>query len=164
MKTIFFVRHAKSSWDHPGIKDIDRPLNERGMKDAPQMGLKLHQLQASIECIVSSPAKRAYSTAVYFAAALGIPPDKIIVEKRLYEAMPEDVIRVINDVSDDYQRIAVFGHNPTFTFIANFYTEDYIDNVPTCGVFQVDADIDSWEDFGENTGRLTAFHYPKQYL
>lgn len=164
MRTVFFVRHAKSSWDHTSISDIDRPLNERGLRDAPQMGLKLKQLNANIDLIVSSPAKRAFVTATYFAAALGLPPEKIVLESNLYEAMSEDVIAVINGLSDECQRVAIFGHNPTFTFIANLFTEDYIDNVPTCGVFQVEAKINSWKEFGENSGRLTAFYYPKQFL
>lgn len=164
MKTVFFVRHAKSSWDNPSMRDIDRPLNERGLRDAPQMGLKLKQLNAGIDLIVSSPAKRAYTTATFFAAALGLAPEKIVLEPKLYEAMSEDVISVINGISDEYHCIAVFGHNPTFTFIANLFTEDYIDNIPTCGVFQVNAKINSWQEFGENNGRLTAFYYPKQSL
>ncbi|MDX2067540.1 MAG: histidine phosphatase family protein [Haliscomenobacter sp.] len=164
MKTVFFVRHAKSSWDNPSLSDRDRPLNARGLRDAPQMGLKLKQLNANIELIVSSPAKRAFTTATFFAAALGLPLDEIVLEPRLYEAMSEDVISVINGLSDEYKVIAIFGHNPTFTFIANLFTEDYIDNIPTCGVFKVDARINSWKEFGENSGRLTAFYYPKQSL
>jgi phosphohistidine phosphatase len=164
MKTVFFVRHAKSSWGNPSVSDMDRPLNERGLRDAPQMGLKLKQLNSNIDLIVSSPAKRAFTTATFFAAALGLPPEKIVLEPRLYEAMSEDVISVINDLSDEYHVVAIFGHNPTFTFIANLFTEDYIDNIPTCGVCQVDARINSWKEFGENSGRLSAFYYPKQSL
>ena len=163
MKTVYFVRHAKSSWDNASIKDFDRPLNERGLRDAPEMGLKHTHLDAKIELIVSSPAKRAYTTATYFAAALGISPDQVISEPRLYEAMSEDVLEVISALSDDYDTVAIFGHNPTLTFIANLFTEDFIDNVPTCGVFRVNANIPSWNQFGENSGRLTEFHFPKQF-
>ena len=163
MKTVYFVRHAKSSWDNASIKDIDRPLNNRGLRDAPEMGLKLKQQDAKIKLIVSSPAKRAYATATYFAAALGISPDQVRLEPRLYEAMPEDVIEVVNGLSNDYDTVAIFGHNPTFTFIANLFTEDFIDNVPTCGVFKIEANVASWDQFGENNGRLTEFHFPKQF-
>jgi phosphohistidine phosphatase len=164
MKTVYFVRHAKSSWDNMSIQDMDRPLNDRGMRDAPFMGLKLKEIDARIEKIISSPAKRAITTATYFAAALSIAPDKIIVESRLYEAMPEEVLKVISELSDNYQTVAVFGHNPTFTFIANLFTEDFIDNIPTCGIFRVDANVNSWSQFGETTGRLTEFHFPKQFF
>ena len=163
MKTVYFVRHAKSSWDNASIKDFDRPLNERGLRDAPEMGLKLKQLDAKIELIVSSPAKRAYTTATYFAAALGISPDQVISEPRLYEAMSEDVLEVVGGLSDEFDTVAIFGHNPTLTFIANLFTEDFIDNVPTCGVFRVDANVPSWNQFRENSGRLTEFHFPKQF-
>ena len=163
MKTVYFVRHAKSSWDNATIKDFDRPLNERGLRDAPEMGLKLKRLDAKIELIVSSPAKRAYTTATYFAAALGISPDQVVSEPRLYEAMSEDVLEVVGGLSDEFDTVAIFGHNPTLTFIANLFTEDFIDNVPTCGVFRVDANVPSWNQFVENSGRLTEFHFPKQF-
>ena len=163
MKTVYFVRHAKSSWDNASIKDFDRPLNERGLRDSPEMGLKLKQLDARIELIVSSPAKRAHTTATYFAAALGISPDQVVLEPRLYEAMSEDVLDVVSGLSDEFDTVAIFGHNPTLTFIANLFTEAFIDNVPTCGVFRVDANISSWNQFGENSGRLTEFHFPKQF-
>ena len=164
MKTVYFIRHAKSSWDNLNLRDIDRPLNDRGLRDAPYMGLKLKELDVKIEKIITSPAKRAYATATYFAAALSILPENIVLEDALFEAMPEDVLKVVNSISAHFNTIAVFGHNPTFTFIANLFTEDFIDNIPTCGVFKVDANVASWAEFGEDNARLTEFYFPKQFF
>ena len=164
MKTVFFVRYAKSSWDNPSLRDIERPLNKRGQRDAPFMGKLLHGKGIKPDRLISSPANRAFTTAKYFAKALGIREEDILADKRIYDAYPEDILDILQELPGEDSIVLLFGHNPTLTGVANLFTEDYISNVPTCGVFRVDADIDSWPDFREGKGRLTEYHYPKQYL
>ncbi|MCB0588336.1 MAG: histidine phosphatase family protein [Phaeodactylibacter sp.] len=164
MKTVFFVRHAKSSWDDPSLRDIERPLNKRGKRDAPFMGKLLSGKGVRPDQLISSPAKRALTTARLFADALGISKKDIFVDKRIYDAYPDDILDILQELPDDCSTVLIFGHNPTFTGVANLFTEDYISNVPTCGVFRVDAEIDTWPDFREGRGRLTEYHYPKQYF
>ncbi|MCB0572915.1 MAG: histidine phosphatase family protein [Phaeodactylibacter sp.] len=164
MKTIYFVRHAKSSWDNPTLRDIDRPLNKRGLRDAPFMAKLIKSKGVRPGLLVSSPAVRAITTARFFAEALGIDKGQIEQDKRVYEAYPEDILEIVQEFSDDCSVAFLFGHNPTLTTVANMFAEDYIANLPTCSVVQVDADIDSWQGFREGKGRISGFFYPKQFF
>ena len=164
MKTVCFIRHAKSSWSDAMLKDIDRPLNKRGKRDAPFMAKLLRGKQVVADAIISSPANRAFTTATHFAQAMDIKKKDIIVKKGIYEAYADDVIRIVQQTDNAYDTILVFGHNPTFTTLANQFTDEYIANIPTCGITQIAADIESWEEFRAGTGKLVAFYYPKQYF
>lgn len=164
MKKAIFVRHAKSSWADPSLRDFDRPLNKRGKRDAPFMAKVLRGKLTHLDLIVASPANRAFTTATYFAEAFDIPVSKIRQEKELYHAYPSDILELVQQLEDKADTVLIFGHNPAYTDFANRFTEDYIDNVPTCGIFQLEANVSKWSDFDESTARLTAFHYPKQYF
>lgn len=164
MKKIFFIRHAKSSWDDFSLKDIDRPLNKRGLRDAPFMATMLAGKGVKPDAIVSSPANRAYTTATYFAKAAEIDSKSIIKNIDIYEAMDITVKEIITDLNNDWDTVLIFGHNPTFTSLANSYHEDYIPNVPTCGIVEVEADIDDWKKFSDKTGKRKNFYFPKQYF
>ena len=161
MKTIYFVRHAKSSWKDGQLNDLDRPLNKRGKHDAPKMANRLREIeQPPLDAIVSSPANRAHSTALYFCDVFGLQP---IIEREIYEAGDRDLIYLVQAFSDEWQTVAVFGHNPTMTTIANQFADYIIPNVPTCGILKVEADIEHWQDFDYGTGLLKAFYFPKQW-
>lgn len=164
MKKAIFVRHAKSSWADPSLRDFDRPLNKRGKRDAPFMAKVLRGKLQELDLIVASPANRAFTTATYFAEAFDIPVSGIRQEKELYHAYPSDILELVQQLDDKVDTVLVFGHNPAYTDFANRFTKDYIDNVPTCGIFQLEANILEWSDFDESTARLTAFFYPRQYF
>lgn len=164
MKQVTFIRHAKSSWENPALRDFDRPLNPRGLRDAPFMAKLLHGKAIRVDLIISSPANRALTTARFFAEAYQIDPSSIQQSPAIYHAYPEDILEVIRKVDAEKESILVFGHNPAFTELANWFSPQYIDNVPTCGVFEVIAPIDNWTNFDKTTGRMVAFHYPKQYF
>ena len=163
MKSIFFIRHAKSSWEDASLSDIERPLNKRGLRDAPFMAKLLKGKSVVPDRIVTSPANRAFSTATYFAKELDIPESSMLVRKEIYHAYPEDVLAIIRTLDNTEHTILMFGHNPCFTSIANRFSNDYIPNVPTCGIVQVSAEVTEWTDFQEY-GDLKAFYFPKQYL
>ena len=95
MKTVFFIRHAKSSWEDPSLRDHDRPLNKRGLRDAPFMSKLLVGKGILADKIVSSPANRAYTTATSFAEAMKIAEEDILVRPAIYEAFPQEVLRVL---------------------------------------------------------------------
>lgn len=164
MKTIFIIRHAKSSWDDPSLRDIDRPLNKRGLRDAPFMAKLLAAKGLEIDRLISSPANRAYTTATYFAEALGVKPSEIQQVAEIYEAYPQQILDLVQQLPDDLQTVLLFGHNPTFTSFVNQFTTNYLANLPTCGVVQIDGAVESWGDFNTKTARMVAFHYPKQYF
>ncbi len=163
MKTIYFVRHAKSSWDHPTLRDIERPLEARGLRDAPLMAKVLKSKGVEPDLLLSSPATRAYSTALYFADAFEIDRVEVQLEPRIYEAFSEDISDIISKLPAEADTVLLFGHNPTFTTLANQFSSNYIDNVPTCGIFKVEAKVNSWKEFKAPVATLTEFHYPKQY-
>ena len=164
MKTLILVRHAKSDWNVPGLSDIDRPLNERGKKDAPEMARRLRKKGIKIDAFVSSPAKRALRTARFFAEAYDVKKDDIVVEKVLYGALSSQFEQVIASMKDKNETIAIFSHNPGITEYANTLCNVHTDNIPTCGLFAVQADIEKWGDFSQAEKMFLFYDYPKNPL
>lgn len=161
MKTVLFVRHAKSSWGNFSMSDADRPLNERGKRNAPEMAKRLLNKGVTIDAFLSSPATRAYTTAVLFAQEFEIDSAKIIVIPELYMAGNEVFNRVIAEASAAADTIAVFSHNHGITDFVNSLTEIKVDNMPTCSIFAVSADIENWKDFSAADKKFLFFDYPK---
>ncbi|HFC00338.1 MAG TPA: histidine phosphatase family protein [Phaeodactylibacter sp.] len=163
MKTVYFIRHAKSSWENAGLSDIERPLNKRGLRDAPFMSKMLKGKDVQAHKLITSPANRAYTTATFFAKELNISEQNILVRKEIYHAYPEQVLNIVRNLDNSDEVVLLFGHNPCFTSLANQFSEEYIPNVPTCGVVKVEADVSSWADF-EKKGVVKDFYFPKQYF
>lgn len=161
MKTLLLIRHAKSSWDDAALSDFDRPLNERGKKDAPAMAERIADKKIKIDAFFSSPAKRAARTAKIFADEFKIKKDEIIFKSELYLASVDVFYDVIKKIDDGLNCIAIFSHNPGITDFANELTEVQVDNIPTCGIFAVKADIQHWTDFKEDRIKFWFFDYPK---
>ncbi|MFN3705379.1 MAG: SixA phosphatase family protein [Thermoflexales bacterium] len=161
MKTLFLIRHAKSSWDDPRLDDMDRPLSERGLRDAPEMGRRLAERQVKPDRLISSPALRALSTARIIAQALNYDTEQIVVDKRLYEATPKRLLKVIREQGAGPRCIMLFGHNPELTEFAQSYVPT-LQHMPTCAVVQLDFNIESWEDLGEEQPVSVWFSKPRQ--
>jgi phosphohistidine phosphatase len=161
MKSLLLVRHAKSSWNGEVAHDFDRPLNDRGKKDAPEMALRLVRNHIAIDAFVSSPARRAKKTATYFIHAYGRGEDDLLFVPQLYHASTDNFIQVVGDLSDEYQTVVLFSHNPGITDYVNTLTQVKIDNMPTCGVFAVRAAALSWQEFAQATKEPWFFNYPK---
>jgi phosphohistidine phosphatase len=164
MKTLYLVRHAKSSWDDSDLSDFERPLNERGKRDAPMMAERLKGNNILPEHFISSPAKRAASTSKHFAKVLGISEDEIQHDKKLYHASPADILYVVKNISDKYRSAILFGHNPGLTDVINNLIEGNFltDNVPTCGIAALSFDVKSWKDIITTKGKLLFYDYPKK--
>jgi phosphohistidine phosphatase len=158
MKSILLIRHAKSSWDDPSMTDFDRPLNERGKKNAPEMAVRLHDRGIRLDMLVSSPAKRAKQTAKAFQKILAI--DKLDFVDELYLAAPSNFAKVIAALPPKMNSIAIFSHNPGITEFANSLTATRIDNMPTASIFAVNADVADWAEFSLHT-KFWFFDYPK---
>ncbi|HTQ28882.1 MAG TPA: histidine phosphatase family protein [Puia sp.] len=161
MKTILLIRHAKSSWNDPSLGDFDRPLNERGKKDALVMARRLVKNQIPIDLLVSSPAKRALSTAKLFAEELKKNKNDILSIPELYQAEPSVFTEVIARLDDSCQHAAIFAHNPGITAFANSLAEVHVDDMPTCSVFAVQANTGSWSAFEFSEKHFLFFDYPK---
>jgi phosphohistidine phosphatase len=164
LRTLFLIRHAKSNWDSPGLRDYDRPLDQRGLRDAPLMADLLVKKDIKPDLIVSSSAKRAMTTAQFFAVAFGLPAEKLILNKDIYEAFSTTVYKIISNFPDNAATVLLFGHNPTFTDIANDFSDEFISNVPTCGIVQIESTAISWAEFSELNSTVTTCYFPKEQL
>lgn len=164
MKILLLVRHAKSSWDNDDVADFDRPLNERGKKDAPQMAERVLEKVPRIDLLVSSPAKRAHKTAKAFAAAYKIEEDAIQLVETLYLAPASTLYQTVAGLADGADTVAVFGHNPGITDFANMLANVRIDDMPTASVFAVSADVGNWREFVTAPKKFLFFDYPKNPL
>lgn len=161
MKTLLLIRHAKSDWNDASLSDFDRPLNERGKRDAPLMAQRLLDKKIGIDLFVSSPAKRAKKTAAIFAEAYGLDKKQVQLYDELYLA-PETVFTaVINKLNNNVRAVAVFAHNPGITDFANSLTNTRIDDMPTCCIFAVQADCTSWNEFAAAKKAFLFVDYPK---
>lgn len=164
MKTLILIRHAKSSWDEAGMSDSERPLNDRGKKDAPEMAKRLRKRGLKIDAMVSSHAERAFRTARIFSKAYDMKKDDIQVEKALYGALSSHFEEVVAGLKDKYNTVALFSHNPGITDYVNTLTNVRTDNMPTCGIFAVQAEVESWKDFAKAAKSFLFYDYPKNPL
>jgi phosphohistidine phosphatase len=164
MKTLILIRHAKSDWSTPSLSDFDRPLNDRGKRDAPVMAQRLLNRKVKIDIFISSPAKRAKKTASVFAKEYNREKEEIIFKEELYGAALEAFYELIDKIDDSLHSVAIFSHNPGITDFANTLTDARIDNIPTCGIFAVKVNTDRWSKFKEAEKEFLFVDYPKAGL
>lgn len=162
MKTVYIIRHAKSSWSDTTMSDFDRPLNERGKKDAPAMAEKLLEKKIKIDAFITSPAKRAKKTCLAFSKIYGADKDDIFLVDELYNAVERRFYEIISGLDDKFKRVAIISHNPGISdFVNSLIPSVKIDNMPTCAVFAVEIDVERWADFNTSTKKFLFFDYPK---
>lgn len=163
MKRVIFIRHAKSSWADVLMTDKERPLNNRGKRDAPIMSNKLIQLlqkeSISVDYILCSTAKRTMETIAYFTSSnfKSIP---LLYDDNLYHADEDYLLESLFQIDDKHNTVIVCAHNPGITFLANSLGV-VTDNIPTCGIYAVDFKITSWTDIDKNDSHLSFYIYPK---
>ncbi|MFN3343821.1 MAG: SixA phosphatase family protein [Flavobacteriales bacterium] len=163
MKTLYLVRHAKSSWSDLTLSDFDRPLNERGKRNAPFMGKIFRSKGIKPDLIVSSPAKRALSTAKKIAKEIDYETENIKTESSIYEADLRTLLKVVNELPTKAKTVMLFGHNPGITEFANYLAGTDISNIPTCGMVCIRFSTSKWEEISRDTGTFVEFDYPKNY-
>jgi phosphohistidine phosphatase len=161
MKQLLLIRHAKSSWADAGMDDFDRPLNERGKTDAPEMAQRLLSRQIKIDAFMSSAAKRAQKTCALFMKEFEVDKEKMIIKQELYLAPPELFYKCIEEMNDQFETIALFAHNPGITEFANHLTNVRVDEMPTCSVYAITIEADSWKHFSNAPKSFWFFEYPK---
>jgi phosphohistidine phosphatase len=160
MKTLLLLRHAKSDWDDPSLRDFDRPLAPRGLRDAPQIGKALRKRGPVPDLIISSPAARAKATieAVVKAARLTI---KHQFDEAIYGASSAELIKLIRRLPDSSSCTLLVGHNPGFEDVVGRLTGSH-ERMPTAALACMEFQIDHWEDVGDGKGRLASLLTPKQ--
>ena len=161
MKTLFLMRHAKSSRDDPSLPDRDRPLDDRGRQDAPKMGKRLAKRDVKPDLLLSSPALRALTTAQLIAEELGEKRKDIVVDDRLYASSADDLLAVIRTLDKKLNCVMLFGHNPEFTDLAHRLSSEIV-HMPTGAVVEFRFDTNAWSDIGEFKPAKVVLDYPKK--
>ncbi len=160
MKRVYLIRHAKSSWEDFLFDDFERPLNKRGKLDAPLMGARLHDKKIMPDTILSSPAVRAKTTAEIIAKKIGFEKEIVFI-KDIYEASATTLHKILTKIADKKNTVFLFGHNPSLNELAENYIH-FNENIPTCGVMEIEFDCKSWADISGENARLVLFDYPKK--
>jgi phosphohistidine phosphatase len=159
MKTLIIVRHGKSSWDLPSINDMDRPLTERGIHDGYAMATSL----IKPELIISSPAIRALHTAIIFTRALNLPAELLQINEVLYFGEPSGIIEYIRqEISNKIETVAIVGHNPIITMVANHLSKLQIEDMPTTGIATLTFGVSAWSEISRDTVSKESFNCPKK--
>lgn len=160
MKTLYLLRHAKSSWAEPGCRDIDRPLNQRGLRDAPLMAQRLLDSGAELDLVVSSPALRTRTTAEIFSQVFQLQAEQLLFEPRIYLAGTGHLLQLVQQFDETANAIMLVGHNPALTDFANAMAGLAIENIPTCGLLTLSLAEEHWAlaDFGQAS--MLAFDIP----
>jgi phosphohistidine phosphatase len=161
MKALTLIRHAKSSRDDASLADKLRPLNERGLRDAPFIGRRLAEHGDKPDLIMASPAQRALTTAQMIADEVGYPRGAINIDDRLYDALADGLLVVIRGLDDRWQEVFLVCHNPAVVDLAGRLTSGKITEVPTCGIVTLTYDLPAWSGVGDTKPTDVRFDSPK---
>ena len=162
MKTLLIIRHAKSSHASPGQSDFDRPLSHSGKKDTEKMAEKVAEQINMIDLFIASAALRTRKTATKFMKEYKVEKDQLQTELCLYESSMEEYYEVIENVSDEKQIVAIFGHNPGITYFANSLGCLNVFDMPTGSVLAVTFEAESWSEIRKSNRKLLFFYVPEE--
>lgn len=162
MKTLYLLRHAKSSWDDPDLKDFERPLAKRGINDISIMAARFQGRGKQLACIICSPAVRAKTTAKIFAKEIGFPSDEIGSNPELYFAGASMFLKAASLLDYNCDLAMLVGHNPAITEFVNGMVNRNISNIPTCGLVELNIPIDCWSEIEFAKAELIDFDFPKK--
>lgn len=162
MKKIFLIRHAKSSWKDTTCKDLDRPLNGRGRKNAPLLAKRAAKKWDSPKKIYCSPAKRAVETAEYMKIHWW--KNEFCLAPSLYEQSKGFIFGLLKENQDEIDSVAYIFHNPSITNLSNLLLGNQINHIPTCGMIVLGLTKQSWKDLAPMSCQLLEFDYPKKDL
>lgn len=163
-KSLILIRHAKSSWENFDTPDFDRPLNDRGKKDGPEMADRMVKSGVKPDLLLVSTAKRTRKTASYFIDAWQLDKNQVRFLDPLYLASPTVLQQIIRDTEPSVGSLAIISHNNGLTDFANQLCEVRIDNIPTCGIFAVQTALGEWKNFDETPHEFWFFDYPKKVM
>lgn len=161
-RTLTLLRHAKSSWKDASLGDFERPLSKRGRRDAPEMGRRLNAAGVRPSLIVSSPARRAWSTAKEVARVIGYPREFLQRDRELYLAGPDTLLSVVGRQDGGFNHLLICAHNPGLTDLVERLVPGLTDNLVTAGFVTVSGTGEAWADFADSGVELVAYDYPKR--
>ena len=161
-RKLVIIRHAKSTWDYGAVSDFDRPLKEIGIVNSIAIAQKLIEKKINPSLIITSPANRAIHTALIIAREMHYPVENIRINSSLYSDTEEEILKLIKTSDDQYDTIFLFGHNPTFTYLANHFLKQELENIPTAGVVLIDFNATSWSSISKKSVNAELFLFPKK--
>ena len=163
-RTLYLIRHAKSSHKDANLADIERPLNNRGESDAILIGKELSKKGVVCDKVLVSSSKRTKLTAKYLLKEISFDETKIEYDRNIYRTSAENVISILKKIDTEYRSVAIIGHNPTTYQVANYFQKDTLfKDIPTCTVIAIEFEVDSWEEIEAKKGKFLFFDYPKKY-
>ncbi len=162
MKLLTLIRHAKSDWNHPQLSDAERPLNKRGLRDAPKMAEHFASKYKPSHWYIS-PARRAQQTATFFTAVQKTKHTSILTESVLYSFNTQQVINFIQSLDKAVLHAALLFHNPTISELAHYYCSSFICEVPTCATITLQFELDQWMEIHKDSGIVVDYDYPKRH-
>jgi phosphohistidine phosphatase len=162
MKTLFVLRHAKSSWNNPNWSDFERPLNSRGLDAARFIGGLIYKRNLEPQIIISSPAKRAKQTAVLVKEVAEISKP-ITFDERIYEASPLTLFNLIREFDEKYESVLIVGHNPGFENLVRMLTGETL-SMPTAALAKINLNIESWRELDAVSNELEFLIRPKDEM
>lgn len=163
MKTVHLIRHAKSSWKHPELSDVQRPLNKRGRKACGIMAPRIVEAGCPLQNVFCSVATRAQLTIQGIADALTDQEVSWTSENQLYTFSSGDLLHFCQGLDDTLDNVVLVGHNPAMTGFTNGMGDHYIDNLPTCGYVQIEFPADTWRELAPESGSTKAILTPKMF-
>ena len=159
MKTLYIVRHAKSSWEYD-VPDDERPLKKRGISDANLVSNTFKKQKLDVDAVFSSYANRAISTCNIFMENLDINPSLLLKTKALYDFSGQQALSFISNIDKTHNNVLIFGHNNAFNWLANVLGDEPIDHLPTCGLVQISFEIEDWQHI-QNRGNTNFILFPR---
>ena len=161
MKTLYIVRHAKSSWEYEGIKDIDRPLNKRGINDAYLISNVLNKKVSCPDVFIASCANRALHTAMIFSYTFNYPLTNLKLSKSLYSFSDGYLIKTVKALDYSFDSAIIFSHDHGISTFVNKFGSLQLDHVPTCGIIGIKFNTTHWKNIKDGNTFITEF--PKNY-
>lgn len=162
MKTLYIVRHAKSSWNTIDIPDEQRPLMEKGKKRTKKVIDYLHENHIKVDYIISSHAVRAHETARILAHGLKYPVENIKIDTHIYYADGDSILNQFYDLPDSYNSVMIVGHNPSLTDFVNLFLKTPIENLPTSGIVSFSFETDHWDKVPVANRKTNFILFPKE--
>lgn len=162
MKTLFLLRHAKSSWKDTSLPDFERPLNKRGQKAAPVIGKFMRKQKLRPDLILCSPAERARQTIALVGEAAAFKAE-LRYDERIYEAHVARLLSVISEIDEDAGKVLIVGHNPGLEELLEHLTGE-VQRMPTAALADITLNIERWADVSERSGELIRLVRPKELL
>jgi phosphohistidine phosphatase len=160
-KTLLICRHSKSSWDDVTLSDHDRPLNQHGRRNAPEMGRRLRRLGIQPDLLLVSTAVRTRKTAQHYMEQLGCPLERLLLHPEIYAATVSGLLGLVRKVDSAVRTLLLVGHNPECTGLANLLGSLHLDRVPTSGIVALRFPVDRWEEITPGAGELLFYDFPK---